>query len=215
MSTQSDHNYQPTGTFLAVDLDGTLHAGDFAMICVKQLIRRRPWEIARILWWFRKGHLELKLHLAKRVTIDMNTLAWNEELIEFIKQQTDTTTILATAAVPAITQAVVAHLQNQYELKFDHVISSSATVNLIGKQKAAALLQLCKQTKRGFDYVGDSETQDPPVFALAQKCHFVDPTPSLLAKFQSPDSKIFRTNSSWTRTLRKRLLHLVQAKGTK
>lgn len=198
---------------LATDLDGTLHGGDLAFHCVGRMLWRQPWTLPLLLWWTCRGRLRLKLEVARRIQPDPAKLTWHHEVIGFLREEASTgrTLVLATAAVREHTDTVTAYLAQAHGLEFDRVLTSTTTDNLHGHAKAHALAAL-GESVGGFDYVGDSPLQDPPVFRQAHTSHMVNPTKELLQEFGTvADSRIFRTQASLGQALRRRLLALLQA----
>ena len=208
----ADDNDPPApAALLAVDLDGTLHAGDMAAASLARLCLAKPWLLPAVPLWLGQGRLALKLKLAQHVRLDMAQLAWNDELIAFLKLEAANgrRLVLATGAAKPLAAAAAAHLASSHQLKFAAVLAATARRNPIGAAKAALLAELAGAA--GFDYVGDSPRQDPPVFAAARICHFVNPTRALIERFGGDQSKVFTLKLGALARLRRRLLHLLQA----
>lgn len=201
----------PTSRLLAADLDGTLHNGDLAWHCCMQLLTQQPWLLPQVLGWTFQSRLRLKNELATRVTPKLAELDWLPEVITFLRaaNAADRPLALATAATAKHAQLVVKYLAAEHGVKFDYVVASTAQVNLHGRAKAAALVQL--GGVGGFDYIGDSPRQDPPVFSAAHISHLVNPTAALRQEYASADSRIFTTQLGLGAKLRRRLLARIQA----
>lgn len=198
-------------TLLALDLDGTLHAGDMAQLAVRELLGRNwLWGFA-MLWWLRRGRTHLKHRLAEHAPLDMARLAWNEEVIAYARERSDCLLVLASGSTAAHAAAALAYLEDQRGLRFDALLASSGEVNLIGRRKAEALQALAQERGLEFEYIGDSPRQDPVVFEHARVSHFVNPTMALLDAYGSAASKIFAMPGSGGAL--RRLLGLLQERG--
>ena len=91
------------------------------------------------------------LRLAEHVNIDVDSLPYNEDLLQYCKQERarGRRIYLASAASRALAEAV-AHKVGV----FDAVFASDEQINLAGPNKAA---RLCEEFgERGFDYAGDA-----------------------------------------------------------
>lgn len=199
---------------LAVDLDGTLHDGDLASACAAALLRRRPWAALPFLLRSLRGRLELKEWLAERAEPDMARLRWIDEVVSFVREESERgrRTVLATAAVAPIAEKAAGYLEAERGLRFDEVLSSTAGVNLLGGAKADAIARAAGGDG-AFDYVGDSPKQDPAVFARARVSHFVNPTEGMIRAHAGPDSRVFRTGGGRGRGIGRRLLDIAQARN--
>ncbi len=197
---------------LAVDLDGTLHDGDLAMTLLVRLLITRPWHIPMVLTQLSRGRLQLKRFLAAKIDVDPATLAWHQSVLDFLRDASDRQRplILATAAMHSQAELLADYLDREHGIRFWRVLGSDEQINLHGAAKAQALAKL--SAGQGFDYIGDSPLQDPPVFAQATVCHFVNPTPAMLRDYQSDASMVFTTQSGLTKRLRRWLLSKVQQK---
>src|ERR1017187_7645864 len=72
---------------LVVDLDGTLIKTDLLWESISRLLRRNPFALFSILFWWTRGRAFLKQQLARRITIDPATLPYNESFLKFLKEQ--------------------------------------------------------------------------------------------------------------------------------
>lgn len=190
---------------LAVDVDGTLHSGDLAWQGFWWLTLRRPylffWLVALALY----DRIALKQFIAKRAQLDFAKLNWHKEVIDYlVEQQQERQLVLATAAAELHAHQCSEYLATNFGIKFAFVLASANKVNLHSQAKAAALKNL--NPTAGFDYIGDSPKQDPPVFSEATVCHLVNPTNVLKQQFASSESKIFLTKLSVGAKLRRQLL---------
>jgi 4-hydroxybenzoate polyprenyltransferase/phosphoserine phosphatase len=137
---------------LVCDLDGTLVKTDTLVETFILLMKANPFFLFLIPLWLMKGKTILKAEIAKRTELDASSLPYNEEIIDFLKNEKERgrTIVLATAANIKIAKGVASHLK-----VFDEVIASSETHNLKGKGKADILIEAYGE--KGFDYIGDAK----------------------------------------------------------
>lgn len=186
----TDSNLNP----LCVDLDGTLIATDSLWESILVLLRQNFWLSFLLPIWLLKGKAYFKHQIAQHCTLDVATLPYNEQVLDFLKLAKDRKLVLATAANQKIAQAVADHLQI-----FAEVMASDEQINLIGVTKRDAL-----QKKFGtYSYIGDSSA-DIPILQAAQEAYLVSPSSSLLK--QCPAKKVFTapkpTLKTWLKALR-------------
>ena len=136
---------------LAVDLDGTLIRTDMLWESLAHWLRRNPFAIFQILFWWIFGRALLKQKLAARVRIDPADLPYNEEFLAWLRQEKKAgrKLVLATASDLKMAQPVADHVGI-----FDEVLASNGKTNLRSGNKLRALTE--KFGERGFDYAGNS-----------------------------------------------------------
>ncbi|MBU6409251.1 MAG: apolipoprotein N-acyltransferase [Verrucomicrobia bacterium] len=136
---------------LVVDLDGTLLKTDLVWEYLARQLRRNPFSLPAILFWWMRGRACLKRKLANRVQLDPSTLPYNEKFLAWLRQQkaSGRALVLATAADLNMALPVA-----DYAGIFDEVLASDGRINLRGRNKLAALT--AKFGARGFDYAGNS-----------------------------------------------------------
>ena len=136
---------------LVVDLDGTLIRTDLLWESISRLLRRNPFALFSILFWWTRGRAFLKKQLAARVKIDPATLPYNETFLKFLREQKSAgrKIILATASDLQMAKPVA-----DYTGLFDEVLGSDGKTNLRSGNKLKALVS--KFGERGFDYAGNS-----------------------------------------------------------
>ena len=134
-----------------MDLDGTLIRSDMLWESVARLVRQSPLAALAIPFWWLKGRAHLKQQLAARVQVDAASLPYNEEFLDWLKEQkrNGRKLILATASDIAMAQPVADHVG-----LFDEVMASDGKTNLRHAAKLRALTE--KFGERGFDYAGNS-----------------------------------------------------------
>lgn len=187
---------------LVVDLDGTLIHSDMLHESALRVFRDSPFETLRIPFLLAKGKACLKRHLASRTEFDPKTLPYNEELLEWLKQQRieGRRLVLCTASDRSIADFIAEHLGI-----FDEVIASDGVSNIAGEHKAAALVRRFEHD--GYDYVGNSH-KDLPVWSHAHKAIVVNGSSDLVRKAQniSTVERVFPKRkigfSAWRRVLR-------------
>ena len=165
-------------TPLCVDLDGTLIKLDTLHQAVLLLIRQKPSTLFLLPQWIRKGRAFTKNEVARRQSLNVENLPYNNKLLSYIKSEKNKgrTIILVTASNYRTAEAVSKHLGC-----FDEVLSSSESMNLFGSVKRDIL----KEKYSTFDYAGDS-ISDLPVWAASRKKILVNPSRKTLKK-QSSD----------------------------
>lgn len=136
---------------LAVDLDGTLIRTDLMFESLARLLRRNPFAIFQILYWWMRGRALLKQKLAARVRIDPAELPYHEKFLAWLVKEKEAgrTLVLATASDFEMARPVADHVGI-----FDEVLASNGKTNLRSGNKLLALTN--KFGERGFDYAGNS-----------------------------------------------------------
>ncbi|MDO9268601.1 MAG: UbiA family prenyltransferase [Methylobacter sp.] len=136
---------------LVVDLDGTLIRTDMLHESALRVLRDNPFDILFIPYWLSQGKAVLKRNLSNRTDFDPNSLPYNHDLLDWLKQQQTQgrKLILCTASDHSIAISI-----SQYLGIFDEVMASDGETNLAGKHKAEALEQ--RFGHAGFDYAGNS-----------------------------------------------------------
>ena len=154
---------------LCVDLDGTLVATDTLFESLLVLLRREPWRLFQLPFWFLQGRSRFKQELSRRAAVTTSRLPYRGKLLEYLRLEKagGRTLILATAANEQLAKAVADHLGI-----FDGVIASTRIHNLKGSNKAASLVS--EFGERGFDYVGDTEA-DMVVWSVSRRALVVGP----------------------------------------
>jgi 4-hydroxybenzoate polyprenyltransferase/phosphoserine phosphatase len=146
---------------LVVDLDGTLTPSDTLWESVAQGLRDQPGLLLALPLWLAGGRERLKDEVSRRIELEVATLPWNAELLDWVRAQraAGRRVWLATAANERIAQAVADHLG-----LFDGVLASSAAVNLKGPRKLEAIRAALGED---FVYAGDSAA-DLPIWRAAR-----------------------------------------------
>jgi 4-hydroxybenzoate polyprenyltransferase/phosphoserine phosphatase len=172
---------------LCVDLDGTLIRTDLLWESVVRLLRRNPLYAAVLPFWWLRGRAWLKRQVAARAEVDVATLPYHEQFLEFLRceRRQGRPICLATASDKRLAQAVAARLG-----LFTEVLASDGCANLRGSVKAARLVE--RFGEGGFDYAGNSP-DDLPVWARARQALVVNASPGLaaLAAKRATVSRVF------------------------
>jgi len=135
---------------LCIDLDGTLIRSDLLVESALALIASNPLNLFAMLAWMLRGKAYLKQQIAKRIVLDVATLPYNHEVLEWVREQQKLRpVVLCTASDHSLADAVAAHLGG-----FSAVLASDGQHNLSGRNKAQALIALYGE--RGFDYAGNA-----------------------------------------------------------
>ena len=177
-------------TPLCVDLDNTLVNTDTLFETAIAAVKINPFYFFVIPYiLFTKGMPYLKSWLCtKTPSFDYSTLPINQKVLSYLEEQRESgrKIYLVTGANRVVGEAVY----QKYEHLFDHVYSSSDTLNLIGDNKAEFLLKLFGHG--GFDYIGDSG-HDLAVWKHAQNALVVGNSYSFIerAKQMTDVSEVF------------------------
>lgn len=136
---------------LVVDLDGTLIRTDMLHESTLRILHDHPLKALCMPYWLWQGKAVLKQNLANLAKINPALTPYNQELLDWLKQQRaeGRTLILCTASDLSIATAISNHLG-----LFDEIMASDGSINLAGKNKAEALTQ--RFGHAGFDYAGNS-----------------------------------------------------------
>lgn len=173
---------------LCVDLDGTLIRTDLLWESLLALIKQSPLSIILLPLWLLKGKAYFKHEIARRVTLDVTTLPYDRDLLEFLsnERRSGRELVLATASHVSFARAVASHLG----LFDERVFGSDASINLKGMRKVALLVE--RYGVRRFAYAGNS-TADLPVWAEANEAIVVNASAGLVSRAQAltPVSRVF------------------------
>ena len=150
-----------SGKHIFVDLDGTLIRTDLFLESLLQLLKRKPFNILRIIGWILRGRSFAKERLASCVDIDVEHLPYETQLLDYLREQKEQgkSIILATASHRSYAEQVARHLGI-----FDDVIATQAEINLKSRHKLAAILEATGDAE--FTYAGDSSA-DRPIWEAA------------------------------------------------
>lgn len=172
---------------LCVDLDGTLIRTDLLLESLLILIKQKPWSVFMIPLWLLHGKSVLKGEVASRIDLDVQTLPYQAELLEFLKNAHagGRPLVLATASHRKFADAVAGHLGI-----FTRVHATEGKTNLSGAQKGALLAQ--HYGVKGFDYAGNGRA-DVPVWKFARQAIVVNPEAGVIqgAQNQCPICETF------------------------
>src|SRR5277367_2528818 len=161
---------------LVVDLDGTLIKTDLLWESLARLLRRNPFQIFQILFWWTRGRAFLKKQLVRHVKINPATLPYHEKFLAFLHEQKSAgrKLVLATASDLQMTLPVAKHVRI-----FDEVLASDGKTNLRSENKLKALTE--KFGARGFDYAGNSSA-DFAVWRGSREAIVVNASQTVLKK---------------------------------
>jgi 4-hydroxybenzoate polyprenyltransferase/phosphoserine phosphatase len=174
----SHHNVVPAasgeltrGAALCVDLDGTLLRSDLLYESLLALLARNPLFALLVPFWLLRGKAYVKRQLASRVTLQVETLPYDERVVAMLRATPQRPRVLCTASDRLLVQPIADHLG-----VFDEVIASDGARNLAGHAKAEALVE--RYGERGFDYLGNHRV-DLPVWKHAAGAVVVNASESL------------------------------------
>lgn len=161
---------------LVVDLDGTVIKSDLLYESALLFLKRNPLNIFLIIRWLLCGISVLKIKLAERVKIDIESLPYNQSFLEFLKRESEKgrELILATASAQIYSQKVADHLRI-----FSKVLATDEKNNLRGSKKLERLVSLYGEKR--FDYAGDSST-DIVIFPHCRNAHLINASDNTIKK---------------------------------
>ncbi|MHB8321194.1 MAG: UbiA family prenyltransferase [Acidithiobacillus sp.] len=159
---------------LCVDLDGTLIRSDILLESLLVLIKKQPWIVFIIPFWLFRGRVFFKNEIAKRVDLNVQTLPYQAELVDFLKKEhaTGRLIILATASHRKFADDVANHLGI-----FTKVHATDDDINLSGRAKKDLLVK--HYGAKGFDYAGNSRA-DTHVWSMSRQAIVVNPGSGVL-----------------------------------
>jgi 4-hydroxybenzoate polyprenyltransferase/phosphoserine phosphatase len=164
---------------LAVDLDGTLLKSDMLLESFWNAVSH-DWRAGiGAVRAVRKGKAALKHQLAQTSDVDVTSLPYNQDVLEYISawKERGGKVALVTATDQSIADGIAAHLG-----VFDDVHGSNGSTNLKGETKAAFLVETYGAD--GFAYMGDTDA-DLPVWSAASQIVTVNATKTLRAKAEA------------------------------
>lgn len=187
---------------LVVDLDGTLIRTDLLIESFFAHVGPNPariFTLAAVAW---KGKSHFKADIARATAVDAAHLPYDPRILSLIEEARSQgrTVYLASASNERYVGEVAAHLG-----LFDGWFASTESENLSSEVKARKLIEAFGE--RRFDYVGDSRA-DLAVWAAANKCIAVDPSPSLASAVKNahPDAVLLKPSHNrwrnWLKLLR-------------
>jgi len=168
-----------TSVPLCVDLDGTLVRGDLLVEALAALLTSDLPAALQAPLWLLRGTACFKAEVARRVSLDIASLPYNAQLLNYLQAQRDAgrRLVLATAAPAGLARQVADYLG-----LFHEVLASNERTNLKGAWKADALV--ARFGERGFDYAGDGYA-DLAVWRHCRRAIVVDPAPGVSRALRS------------------------------
>lgn len=147
---------------LIVDLDGTLIRSDLLIESCMLLLKSNPLYSILALVWLLQGKARLKSEIARRVDIPVEWLPYNQELIDYLRNQKKLgrEIMLATASHIRYACSVANHLRI-----FDEVLATDETRNLSGPAKRTALTD--RYGEKQYVYAGNA----PEDLKVWEHCH--------------------------------------------
>jgi len=157
------------GIPLVIDLDGTLIRSDLLQESTLKLLGNAPQHLLSLPIWLYAGKAHLKREVARRVTLDIARLPFDDAVLRWIDREraTGRSIVLCSASDATFVGQVADHLG-----VFDDVIASDGVTNVSAARKAAILVE--RFGEKGFDYAGNSH-DDVPVWAKARRAVLVAP----------------------------------------
>lgn len=169
MQQTEDNLDSPAAPVLVVDLDGTLIKTDLLIETTLTFLKRSPFSLPLLAVWLARGKANLKEQIAERAEIDVVSLPYNSEFLDFLRAEhaAGRTIWLATASHRKLAEQVAAHLGI-----FDRVLATENGRNLSGTAKLDALVS--NLGPNGFDYAGNALV-DLRIWPKARRALLVHP----------------------------------------
>ncbi|MHB9067013.1 MAG: UbiA family prenyltransferase [Pirellulaceae bacterium] len=196
MHVRTDRSLLP----LFVDLDGTLIKADLLAESAFTLLKQRPWYVVMMLFWLISGgRARLKSEVACRVTMGVDTVPFQTQLVDFLLTEAakGRPIHLATASDRRLAEPVAARLG-----VFRHILASDGATNLKGHHKLEAILAVTNHT--AFAYAGNGRA-DLDIWDKAAQAIVVNPAAGITtrAKKRCEVERIFDDRPPvWRRWLR-------------
>lgn len=164
---------------LCVDLDGTLLHSDILLESVLALLKQRPWFLALLPFWLLQGRAYLKAQIASRVELEVETLPYNRDFLNYLNKEHEDGRILvlATASHFKFANQIAAYLGI-----FSAVYATQDRINLAADAKKNMLVE--HYGEHGFDYAGNSRA-DIKVWQAARAAIVVNPDYGVLRAAQN------------------------------
>lgn len=146
-----DSQLQANQKALIVDLDGTLIKTDILLESLMALLKQNLFVCLWIPFWLLKGKSYVKNQIAKRVELDVSSLPYNQDVLDYVlkAKSEGRSCYLATGTVRKFAEKI-----NQHLGLFDEVFATDEGTNLTGKDKSASLNQ--RFGEKQYDYIGNS-----------------------------------------------------------
>ena len=159
----------PPAPVLVVDLDGTLIKTDLLFETVLAFLKQSPLSLPSLALWLARGKANLKERIAERTEIDVGSLPYNAEFLDFLRAEhaAGRKIWLATASDRRLAERVAAHVGI-----FDRVLATENGRNLAGQAKLDALLS--DLGPNAFDYAGNAPV-DLLIWPQARRALVVHP----------------------------------------
>ena len=148
---------------LLVDLDGSLVATDTLFETTLLFLKRSPFMFFMLFIWLFRGKQVLKEELFKRTDLNVETLPYRQDVIDYLEQQSERgrKIILLTGSWDDIARRVA----SQFSFISD-VIATNHEQNLTGQAKAQIAREMWGEQL--FDYLGN-EKKDLQIWKIARK----------------------------------------------
>ncbi len=164
---------------LCVDLDGTLIKSDILVESFFALLKHNPFFALLVPFWLLKGKAYLKHQIASRAELDVSTLPFHHDFLEYLREQhaKGRRLVLATASNDKFAKQIALHLG-----LFEAVHASDELTNLSANKK---LHRLCEYYgNKLFDYAGNARA-DLKIWPHARRAIIVNPEPGVQAAAQN------------------------------
>ncbi len=164
------------GKLLFVDLDGTLTHSDLLAESFLELIKRNLLYVLLVPFWLMRGKAHLKQKISERVTVRVDLLPYNQELLDYLhaEKAAGKRLVLVSATSQRIVEQVAHHLGI-----FEAAMGSGPDQNCSGSNKLQCIHTYAKGDS--FVYAGNAHV-DLKVWKEAEGAVLVSASPGLKKK---------------------------------
>ncbi|MZR31704.1 UbiA family prenyltransferase [Sneathiella litorea] len=175
--------------YVVVDLDGTLVRTDLFVESLLRYLKSNPFKIFQLILWLLQGRAYAKEKIAQVVDVEAEFLPYEDDLLDYLKQQKSQgkELILATATHQRYANQVAEHLGI-----FDRVMATEDNFNLKGKNKLTAIKEMLGD--EDFIYAGDSAV-DAPIWRAAAANIMVNAPEQYVAEAEKNGKLVWQTKS--------------------
>lgn len=104
-------------TVLCVDLDGTLIKTDILVESALALVKSRPQDILRLPLWLSKGKANLKQKIADAVELDVESLPYNQDFLDYLAKKKHRAANLFSRPPPTLNLPTKYPITSEYSIR--------------------------------------------------------------------------------------------------
>lgn len=135
---------------ICVDLDGTLWKGDCLWMCMTDFLKRYPYRVFQMFYWWYQGRTYLKHNLLKFISFNPKKISFFPEILTYLHdlKKQGAKLYLITGSDQEIADVISAYLDI-----FEKAFGSTLGCNLVGHNKANLLNKIFG--KKNYVYFGN------------------------------------------------------------